>query len=146
MNIRFLFRFIKMLAPATYILVLFCTQAIEKRTLETIQSGATLYMEIEQSDSATLCWDPPAMYADSVDSYELFYRPQHDSGLTSLKSIPASPNPSVTLHRNEVNSTDSVFYFSVRSVAKSGLKSDFNASADSDAVPTGGWFMLWKPK
>ena len=142
----FFIRYIKLLATATLMLVSLCTQAIEKRTLETIQPGATLHMEIEQSDSATLCWDPPAIYADSVDSYELFYRPQHDSGLTPLKSIPASPNPSVTLHRNEVNSTDSVFYFSVRSVAKSGLKSDFNASADSDAVPTGGWFMLWKPK
>jgi hypothetical protein len=142
-SVLFIFSWVCM---AMFLLILACTQAIEKRTLETIQPGATLHMEIEQSDSATLCWDPPAMYADSVDSYELFYRPQHDSGLTSIKSIPASPNPSVTLHRNEVDSTDSVFYFSVRSVAKSGLKSDFNASADSDAVPTGGWFMLWKPK
>jgi hypothetical protein len=146
MKTSFVFHCIKVLATAALMLISLCAQALEKRTLETIQPGATLHMEIEQSDSATLCWDPPAMYADSVDSYELFYRPQHDSGLTSLKSIPASPNPSVTLHRNEVDPTDSVFYFSVRSVAKSGLKSDFNASADSDAVPTGGWFMLWKPK
>jgi hypothetical protein len=146
MKTIFSIRYIKLLATATLMLVSLCTQAIEKRTLETIQPGTTLHMEIEQSDSVTLCWDPPVIYADSVDSFELFYHPQHGSGLTSLKSIPASPNPSVTLHRNEVDLTDSVFYFSVRSVAKSGLKSDFNASADSDAVPTGGWFMLWKPK
>jgi hypothetical protein len=146
MSTRIIIQDVKIAIVVSAAFLSLCTQAIEKRTLETIQPVATLHMEIEQNDSVTLCWDPPAMYADSVDSFELFYRPQHDSGLTSLKSIPASPNPSVTLHRNEVDPTDSVFYFSVRSVAKSGLKSDFNASADSDAVPAGGWFMLWKPK
>lgn len=146
MKTKFVFRFIKVFATATYILVLFCTQAIQKRTLETIQPGATLYMEIKESDSLTICWDSPATDADLVNYYELSYRTERNNTFVLLKNIPASVSPSVIVHRNEVDSTDSVFYFRVRSVTKSGLNSDFHFSSDSDAVPEGGWFLLWKLK
>ena len=144
MKTRFVFRCIKVLATAALMLISLCAQAIEKRSIQTLSYPATLYMETEASDSLTLYWGAPVAHADSVNSYELFYCTQTNSTYNLLKSIPASVNPSVVVHRNEVSSTDSIFYFQVRSVMKSGLKSDFNTSADSDAIPAGGWFLFWK--
>ena len=110
-----------------------------------VNKDAVKNIEIRMADSIFLYWDAPLDFPDSVDHYELFYRTDRDSGWTILKrNIQASKELNAVVRRNEVAALDSFFYFGVRSVAKNGVKSDFHFSSDTDAVPTGGWKLLWK--
>jgi hypothetical protein len=144
MNTRISARWMKYSLTAAAFLLALCTQAVEKRTLQTINPDPTLYLEIEERDSVTLAWDAPLANADSVTSYELSYHTEKNLTSLPLKTITASPKPLAVIQRDELPATDSVFYFHVRSVLKSGLKSDYHNSSDTDAIPGGGWFLLWK--
>jgi len=120
-------------------------------TESTKNQGARAYTrnfaELENKDSAYVSWDPPQMYFDSVQYYELFYRPESDSGWTMLKSeVPLADTPKVLIYRTDLPSEDSIFYFAVRSVSTEGMKSDFHFCTDSTALPKEGWYVLWPNK
>lgn len=134
----------RLIVSGSLLLYLSCSTATEKLKTELFINNNSLFMEIEQSDSLMICWDPPKIAADSVDSYELGYRASNDSSWKIIKTlIPTGDTPHVIVHRNEIISNDSIFYFAVRSVAKGGFKSDFHASSDLTAGPTG-WYVFWK--
>lgn len=98
-----------------------------------------------QNDSVTICWDPPSVESnETIDYYDLFYFTEPGSKPKLLKSVVASDSSSVIIYRRELPLTDSIFYFCVQSITKSGLKSDIHFSSDPEAVPDGGWILLWK--
>lgn len=139
--------FAKLSLSAGVLIFSLCGQATEKRTIKMIKLSGMRYMEIVEADSISVCWDPPAISSDTVAYYELFFRSQKDSGWTLAKgNIPASQTPNQFVRHSDLSPTDSIFYFGVRSVAKSGMKSDFHFSTDSSAGPAGGWFVMWRPK
>lgn len=147
MNVRNLLRFIKCSLVVTPALFVLCTQAIEKRTLETVQPGATNYMEVRNADSVVFSWDAPPWDPDTVQYYELFYKTIRDTTLTLLKSsIPPTAKPEIVVHRSEIPSTDSLFYMAVVYITGDGIISALHFSSDSITVPPGGWFLFWKPK
>ena len=134
----------RLMVAGLFIPFFFCASAIEKRPGTIIQPNPDLFMQIGERDSITLCWDPPAQDADSAVSYELSYHTEKNSTFIPFKTVPASINPSVIVKRKDIPVTDSIFYFCVRSVTKTGNKSNCHNCSDPDAIPEGGWFLFWK--
>lgn len=96
-----------------------------------------------EGEALSLCWDPPLNNSDSVSSYEVYYHSGKSSSWIILKqNIAAGVIPSVIINRTEIDSTDSIFYFAVRSVMKDGTKSDYHQSMDSTAIPPY-WCLKW---
>lgn len=120
-----------------------CGQPIEKHSYS-LHDHKTPFMEVPDSDTVMLAWDPPLSHSDSVGSYELWYRTDHSAAFSFHMHIPATDSPFVVLHRDSFPETDSVFFFRVRSVMKSGQKSNYHFTTDTNASPGGGWFLLWK--
>jgi hypothetical protein len=109
-----------------------------------IKAASTEFQNIVTADSMVVSWDPPDVQKDSILNYELEYKSSRQSSWTVIKSaIPAADSPHVVVHRNEVDPSDSIFLFAVRTVAKTGLKSDFHASTEANAEPPN-WYVLWK--
>ena len=135
----------KLLLAGIAIFGFLCSEANETRQFKDVKTGEMPFMRVVSGDSISLFWKPPVDVSDSVLSYELFYTTQSQKGLTWLQSnIPPSNNPSVTIYRKDINTSDSLFVFCVRAVKKSGLKSDFHYSTDSNATSSGGWYFFWK--
>lgn len=128
----------------TLLIMTMCTAEVEKETPKPLPPLSPLHQENENSDSIILSWNLPAQKPDSVASYEVWYHTEKNFNPVFLKNVTASSKPYVVIHRNEVASTDSVFYFLVRSVLKSGDKSEYHISSDSSAIPSGGWLVRWK--
>jgi hypothetical protein len=124
--------------------VLQCSQ-LETSSLMKNNSPKKEILNCHIADSIVIAWDKPSNYPDSVAYYELFYRTSKETtGWTMAKrEISATEAPKVTVHRSDVDSSDTVYFFAVRSVGKNGLKSDFHSSADSMANPPF-WCVLWK--
>ena len=100
---------------------------------------------VSENDSVIIAWEPPDEQPDSIACYELYYHTPDDSSFRMVKrNIPATAKPHVTVFRHEVDSTDSIFHFAVRSVGKTGFKSGFHFSTDSTAAPKQGWYHYWK--
>jgi hypothetical protein len=98
-----------------------------------------------KSDTITLFWNAVDNGIDSVRSYELFYLPYPlpaDSAWKYLKTVAASPKPTVTVYRNEINLT-TPFFFGVRCVTKENVRSDIHSSLDSTANLHQGWYIKW---
>lgn len=126
------------------VLLCLCGSAKEVRNIPPIQNNTNLFREIRNSDSVIIYWDAPSLSNDSVKFYELSYRTPRQTNWTLLKSnISPSANPEVVIHRNEIASTDSLFYFGIRYVNKSDSTSDYHLSSDPTAVPPTGWFLIW---
>lgn len=121
-----------------------CTQSEGKK-------GTTINMEdsllqVTDQDSILLRWDHPTETPDSIDHYELYYRTNREAKWQFLKnSGPAKTFSHITVNRNEIDLTDSIFYFAVRSVAINGKKSIYHSSTDVSAVPNS-WCLYWKSK
>jgi hypothetical protein len=133
-------------ASTIFILItmILCAAEVEKQTSKPLPAISPLYQKNESGDSIILSWNLPAQKPDSVASYEVWYHTENNFNSVFIKNIPASSKPYAIIHRNEVTSTDSVFYFMVRSVLKSGEKSEYHISSDSSAVPASGWLLRWK--
>jgi hypothetical protein len=139
--------FFKFVVTGFSVLTVLCTQAVEKRNVDIIKNNGNPFMEVRQSDSVTFFWDSPSWNPDTVQYYELFFRPIGDNLWTLLKSnIPPLANNAIVVHRSEISSGDSLFYFAVRYVTGGGIRSAYHVSLDSTAVPPGGWFLFWKKK
>jgi len=121
-----------------------CGSAKEIRTIQVITDDTKLYREIRDADSVVISWDAPSVI-DSVHHFELLYRSRSDTGWSVLRSnITNLVKPEAVIYRNQINSSDSIFYFGVRSVSNSGFKSILHSSEDFDAAPSGGWILIWK--
>jgi len=104
-------------------------------------------MEVQNTDSVTIYWNPPHWDLDSIQYYKLFYHPSKDTNWILIKdSIPASLNPYTVVHRNNIVAMDSIFYFGAKYVTVDGIESGLLSTTDSAAVPSGGWFLLWIKK
>lgn len=130
-----------------FILLLFFMCSTESSKDKKTKSYTRNFPELTIRDSAFISWDPPLMFFDSIQYYELFYRLEHDSGWTMLKrEIPLADTPKVLIYRTELPSEDSIFFFAVRSVSTEGMKSDFHFCTDTTALPKEGWYVLWPIK
>lgn len=104
-------------------------------------------MEIREADSVVFFWEAPQWDPDSVQYYQIFYQSVNGTSWSLLKdSVAPMANPEIAIYRTEIPSSDSLFVFSVRYVTASGALSPLHFSADSTAIPAGGWFMFWKAK
>jgi hypothetical protein len=118
----------------------------QQRKTKSVPAKIAPFMQVITDDSVELFWTPPSGYADSVQYYEVFYAVKGNNDWRQIKyKIPASASPKVKIFRNELNRSDSLFYFAVRSIDKNGFKSDFQSSADSTATPSS-WYTFWKSK
>lgn len=122
--------------------LMMCGQPANKKDAQVFKANDP-FMEVRGSKTITLAWDPPSDGKDSVASYELWFKTNKNQTYSFLKSISASDTPSVVVNRDSISDTDSIFYFRVQTVSKSGSKSRFHYSTDSDAIPADGWFLLW---
>ncbi|MBD3419295.1 MAG: hypothetical protein GF398_04170 [Chitinivibrionales bacterium] len=105
----------------------------------------TFHVEIWRADSLVLAWDPPDQESELVDHYQLFYRADADSGWALLNdSIAATTEPEATVYYSDIDTARKMFLFAVRSVAASGIKSDFHFSSDSSEYASGGWRLRWE--
>ena len=119
------------------------------KTEQVPATASTLEDEIVitvESDSVVIRWDDPSVDADSVTSYELYYHTVADKAWKLLRDkIPVTRPAQVKIYRNEIVSSDSIFYFGTVSVAKNGKKSDIHSSQDSSAEPPD-WVLHWSSK
>jgi hypothetical protein len=137
--------------------MLFCTTSSYKRpqitisqankpltSLKIIMKSPDAQMLVQEEDSITFYWDPPA-YDPDLSHYELFFHRESDSLWTPLKSnIPTSEKPKIVVHRNEIPYPDSLFYFGIQSVDSGGLRSDIYSSSDPATDPKGCWRLIWE--
>jgi hypothetical protein len=124
--------------------ICYCASGIESFQVSNINTENTPVMEYNERDSIVLCWDTPPEEADSISSYEVFYHTKDDQQYTLLKSFSTSANPKLVIRRIDLPIKDTIFYFHIRSVLKSGFISDFHNSSDTNALPQGGWYLLWR--
>lgn len=144
MNTMFYSEHGRTLFAGIFVLLFACAPATVRRNISTITITKTHFMEIRNTDSVTIYWNAPPWDPDTVLFYKLIYHTARDTNWTLVKdSIPPSPSPQLVVHRNEVSSADSLFYFGVKYMSGDGIESSIHASLDSTANPPGGWFMLW---
>jgi hypothetical protein len=112
----------------------------------TVQQGVTPekeYIFSVRGDSVTFAWSAPQN--DSVKCFQLFYRTKSDvvwNKIPTRMEIPYLKNPKVKIARNEIPSTDTIFYIGVVSVFNNGKKSLLHKSTDSLAYPSC-WALYW---
>jgi hypothetical protein len=127
------------------VLILSCAQGVLRKDPSLVPVGKTYFMEVRDADSVTIGWNPPPTDSFTVNNYELYYRSLRDTNWTLLDSnLSPMANPVVTIRRDSIKSSDSLFYFGVRCVTTEGGKSDLSSCADSLSIPSGGWFLFWK--
>ena len=151
-------RFVQLLFGVLYVILMHrCTGTIKPNDKDVIKltkqrfaktaSAKKVHWEKRDSDSIIVFWNVPPMDSGMVQNYTLFYHTSQDTAWSNLKgNIPPSPNPEVVIYRNEIPSTDSIFFFSIQYVSVEGMSSDLHHSTDSTATPPGGWLLLWTPK
>jgi hypothetical protein len=138
-------QYFKLLLAAAFMLVIACSAPYQQRNTSLIPINNKLFMEIRQADSVIIGWNAPTEDSFTINNYKLYYRSIRDTNWTLLDSnLPSTTNPQVTIYRNSIKSTDSIFYFGVRCVTTEGAQSDQSSSADSLSIPPGGWFLFWK--
>lgn len=137
------FRFLKsFLGGSIGLVIVSCTttDTVEKSIVE-ISAGIPITVE---KSTFSLCWAPPEKNADSVASYDVGYHTENSTNWIVLKSnIEAGSAPRTVINRSDLSSTDSIFFFAVRSVMKNGAKTDYHTSLDSTANPPD-WYLKWK--
>lgn len=121
---------------------LFCSKTENMKSVSKIDVDST-FLIISEVDSIKIGWNDTAKSADSVSYYELYVRSQSMSSWQLLKNN--ITDSQVLLYRKEIVSTDSVFFFGIRSVAKNGKRSTIHTSSDRNASPSE-WAVLWKKK
>jgi hypothetical protein len=122
------------------------TAAIQNANPTIATKSDTSRMITISADTVTIFWDKSFNYFDTISSYKLFYLNRNNGTWVLLKdSIPVSENPSIVIHRNDIQSDDSIFYFAVRCVTKEKVESDLHTSEDTTAF-NGGWALVWPRK
>ncbi len=99
---------------------------------------------IVTSATLTLAWNaPPFMLSGShqVSAYRVYYRVHGTSTWTQLAELPVASGTSYTISHLQVG--DGSFDFAVRAVDEIGRISTLHTSADLDASPVGGWYVIW---
>lgn len=97
------------------------------------------------TESITLRWDAPLGVLSgplAIASYRLFYRRHGDPRWYEVQEIPAAQGTFCVLRHASFG--DGAFDFAVESVDGAGDASVLHTSADSNAVPEGGWYVLWQ--
>ena len=97
-----------------------------------------------KTDKITLAWDPPAsagIGALAPTTYRVYYRGHNDSYWRFLDEVPASENPTYTVHHEDVG--DGLWVFAVCSVRAAGGVSPLHTSLDGNADPFTGWHIFW---
>ena len=135
--------FFKFGFAAFAVLFMLCATAVEKRSIQLLDTGKSIYREVEESDSMTIQWVAP-YFEPGYKRFELLFHSQMDTTWIPIDTaIVPSDSPQVVVHRNSIQSNDSVFYFGIRSVDKNNAKSDIHSTSDSSASPPGGWILFW---
>lgn len=100
---------------------------------------------LHKSDKLTLAWDPPDSdipeSGTKVATYQVFYRQHTKTVWQLLGEIPASEHPEFTILHEWTG--DGFFDFAVRAITADGGESPLLTSLDGDAVPAGGWYLMW---
>ncbi len=96
------------------------------------------------SAALTLAWDAPRFELAGlrqVAAYRVYYRVHGASLWTLLAEIPVGSGPRYTVSHQQLG--DGSFDFAVRAVDQVGRISKAHSSADLDANPVGGWYVIW---
>lgn len=129
-----------------------CAPAIEPRIGKNImnEKGSLAIVPdggIIDTTSTTISWNPPSEDLKTVAYYKLYYRPVINPQWTLIDStIPATLTPKKVVARSLLSANDSLFYFGVQYIAPDGRISEIHSTADSSAIPAGGWYLLWRMK
>jgi hypothetical protein len=99
---------------------------------------------ISGAETIKLTWDVPLELLNKLSvirAIRVYYRNHPDGVWTFLHEVPISSTPVILLHHNEIG--NGIYDFGVCYVYKNNLISPLHSSLDDDALPIGGWYLMW---
>lgn len=103
-------------------------------------------MIFQNGSSLRLAWDRVTTDIEGnqtyIDFYEVYYRPHGTTEWTLYDTCPDIEDPWLEVYHNRVG--DGYWDFGVLAVDMEDQDSTMHSSLDQNAVPAGGWYILWK--
>lgn len=113
-------------------LFIFCSQTETRDNVsKEMVEGSLLFTP--KSDSLLIFWDESSTSQDTIVEYQVLFHTQSDTNWKLLKNVEKSNSPRVIVSRSEVPLNETIFFFGVKNVSKSGKTSKLHSTSDPTA-------------